>query len=49
MSLYADYGEPFLPRNKRIGLDVVYWVIAALHIVGDLLTVPGSFSFWTII
>lgn len=49
MSLYADYGQPFLPRQKRIGLDVAYWLVAVLHIVGDLLAVPGSFSFWTII
>jgi uncharacterized membrane protein YhhN len=30
-------------------LDVAYWVVAVLHIVGDILSVPGSFSFWTII
>jgi hypothetical protein len=30
-------------------LDVAYWLVAVFHIVGDLLAVPGSFSFWTII
>ncbi len=47
MTLYGDYGPSFLESKTRIILDIIYWVFAAVYMVGDWFAVPGVFSFFT--
>ena len=49
MVLYGEYSPPFHAKSTRILFDIAFWVVALLHILGDYLSVPGTFSFWTII
>ncbi len=47
MVLCGEYGPPFNNRSTRIMFDIAFWVVALLHILGNYLSVPGTFSFWT--
>lgn len=45
MVLCGEYGPPFNNRSTRIMFDIAFWVVALLHILGDNLSIPGTFSF----
>ena len=47
MAFYRDFGIPFLAGSTRKYLDIAYWVIAVIFLVGDFFSNPRPFTFFT--
>jgi len=47
MVFYRDFGSPFQAGGTRKCLDIVYWVIAVIFLVGDFFSDPRPFTFFT--
>lgn len=47
MVFYRDFGSPFLSGSTRMYLDIAFWVVAIIYMVGDYLSDPKPFTFFT--
>lgn len=47
MGLYGDYGEAFHTASTRKFMDVAFWTFAVIYLIGDYLSDPNPFTFFT--
>jgi uncharacterized membrane protein YhhN len=47
MVFYRDFGSPFLSGSARMYLDIAFWAVATTYMVGDYLSDPKPFTFFT--